>query len=101
VDGLSVTVAPSPVTRPYALVQEVGRRPNQPGPPIEPILAWVKRKFGVSGKEATSRAYLVARKLHRKGMPGKGFFSRAREVSGKLARPFVLAAIRRWAGRVA
>lgn len=30
---------------PYAAVLEYGRRPNRPGPPLEPIVGWVRRKM--------------------------------------------------------
>jgi len=99
----SIRVVPSPVTNPYAVVQELGRRPRQPGPPLAPILAWVKYKFGVSGKEADSIAFLVRRKLHNKGMKGRFFFRRTRRdiKARKLSESLVRAAIRRWAKRVA
>ena len=31
---------------PYAGIIERGRRPGRPGPPLLPIVGWVKRKFG-------------------------------------------------------
>lgn len=32
-------------TAPYAGVLEYGRRPNRPGPPLQPIIEWVHRKL--------------------------------------------------------
>ena len=100
---LKIEVTPSPVTERYAVVQALGRRPGQPGPPVAPILAWVQRKFGESGALAKSHAFAVARKLHRTGMVGRYFFKRAREsvAAKKKATLLVQAAVRRWKRRVA
>jgi hypothetical protein len=100
VTGLKVRVAPSPVTQPYAIVQEKGRTAGAPGPPLAPILAWVERKLGKSGAEARRAAGAIRKKLHEKGMPGRGFFARARAATRKLSKPFVLAAVSRWKRRV-
>ncbi len=100
---LKTSVAPSPVTNPYAVVMEMGRRPNQPGPPLDPILDWVQRKFGLSGKKADSAAFLVRRKIHRRGIKPRFFFQRARrskqvrDQAVSLSRAAVRRARKRWA----
>jgi len=99
-DGIVTT---SPLSHPYDVVQELGRRPGQPGPPLAPILAWVKRKGIATGKEAERAARAIARKLHLKGMPGRFFFRRARadRAVREKAMALVRAGIRRWKRRVA
>jgi hypothetical protein len=59
----------------YGMPVETGTRPHWP--PREPILRWVKHKFGVDGKEAESIAFLVARKIAKRGTPGHLMFERA------------------------
>lgn len=59
----------------YGQPVEGGTRPHWP--PREPILRWVKHKFGVDGKEADSIAFLVARKIAKKGTRGHFMFERA------------------------
>lgn len=54
----------------YAVAVELGTRPHFP--PLEPLIDWVKAKFGISGeKEARGAAFLVARKIARKGTVGQ------------------------------
>ena len=98
---LKVSVVPAPITEVYALVMELGRRPNKPGPPLAPIRRWVERQLGKSGKEAKQIAFLVRRKIHRKGIAARKFFARARADKGALKQStaLVLAAVRRWARR--
>lgn len=45
-------------TAPYAAVLEYGRRPNRPGPPLQPIIAWVNRKMrgGITGQYRAAKA---------------------------------------------
>lgn len=50
----------------YAVPVEIGTRPHFP--PIEPLIDWVKAKFGISGeKEARGAAFAVARKIAARG----------------------------------
>jgi len=58
---------------PYALPMETGTKPIFP--PVAALVPWVTRKFGVSGKEARSVAFLVARSIRRKGgLKARKFF---------------------------
>jgi hypothetical protein len=58
-------------TAPYAAVLEYGRRPGRPGPPLAPILAWVKRKLVGNGSVKPEDAYGVAlairQRIHDRG----------------------------------
>ena len=36
-------------------------------PPIAPLERWVNAKFGISGKEATSMAFAIAKKIEKEG----------------------------------
>mgnify|MGYP000630952051 CR=1 FL=1 len=53
----------------YALVVEHGSRPHWP--PRAPIEFWVARKLGVRGKRVRAVAFLVARKIARRGTPAQ------------------------------
>ena len=58
----------------YAPIQERGRQPGR-FPPSGPIMLWVKRKLGVANpKEIKAVAFLVARKIARKGTSGAAMF---------------------------
>lgn len=56
----------------YAEAVELGTRPHMP--PVEPLIDWVRQKFGLSGKEAKSAAWRVARGIARHGTPAAGMF---------------------------
>ncbi len=101
-EPLSGVVTVTPLSQPYAVVQELGRRPGQPGPPLAPILSWVLRKGIASGKDAKRAAFLIRRKLHVKGMTGRHFFKRgrSRKAAHVKALALVKAALRRFARRV-
>lgn len=65
----------------YAAAVEYGRGPSKRRGtiPLEDSLkAWVHRKLGVPyGKELDSAAFLIARKIHRKGTKAQPFFAPA------------------------
>jgi hypothetical protein len=44
-----------------------GRPPSNKRPPIKALEQWVKAKFGVQGKKATSIAFAVANKIKKEG----------------------------------
>ena len=78
---------------PHAVVMEEGRKPGTQ-PPLEPIIAWVKRHkatFSIGGGQAGDRrarsvAFAIARKIKRKGIPSnprfdkRGFFKKAQKA---------------------
>ena len=61
----------------YGIVIEEGRRPGQRMPPVGPIALWAQRKLGVSGKEARSVGFVIARSIGKKGFKGARMFERA------------------------
>ncbi len=61
----------------YGEVVEMGRRPGKGFPPIAPITLWAIRKLGVADKEAKSVAFLIARKIAKKGFEGAHMFQKA------------------------
>lgn len=63
---------------PYAVVMEEGRQPNRPigRAGIAGIGLWVRRKLGLSGKDAQSATWAIATSIARKGIPGK-FYAKA------------------------
>lgn len=79
--GGTVRVFAQPPADIYAGVMEFGRRPGARRPPLLPILFWVKTKLRISDeKQAKSVAFLIARKIGIKGIPGHFMFQRALEV---------------------
>lgn len=73
---------------PYGLPVERGRKPGK-FPPIAPIELWVRRKLQVSDSEARSVAFLVARKIARRGTKGAFMFQEGLEASrGKVNKTF-------------
>lgn len=60
----------------YVIPVELGTRPHFP--PVEKLIDWVKLRFpGKSETEARSIAFLVARKISRKGTKGEKMFAGA------------------------
>lgn len=71
----------------HGLPVELGTKPHWP--PIEPIADWVVAKLGVPRAEAGSVAFLVARKISRKGTKGvhmfeKNFSEQAGQITNML-----------------
>ena len=58
------------------IIIDEGARPHRPPPQnLEP---WIRRKLGISGiKEVKKAAFLVSRKISRRGLPARQLFSRA------------------------
>lgn len=52
----------------YGQVVDQGRPAGATPPPVDAIEFWVRRKLGVSGDEARSVAYLIARAIGRRGI---------------------------------
>jgi len=62
----------------YAGVMELGRRPGKKFPPLQAMLFWVKTKLHIEDeKQARSVAFLVGRKIVKKGIAGHFMFQRA------------------------
>jgi hypothetical protein len=57
----------------YALPTEFGSRPHWP--PLAPIEFWVKRKLRVPAKQVRGVAFLVARKIARRGTEPRRIFT--------------------------
>lgn len=63
------------VDAPHAAPINNGTRPFHP--PLEPLIAWAVRKFGVSEKEARRIARNVAKKISEEGIEPRHFFEKA------------------------
>ena len=61
----------------YAAIVERGRAPGRTPPPTAPVLLWVQRKLGLTGPAALHAAYLIARKIGRRGTVGAYYFRHA------------------------
>lgn len=62
-------------SQPTALFLEDGTKPHMP--PVEALVPWVRAVLGVEPSRARSVAFLVARKIARKGTPAKKPFEKA------------------------
>jgi hypothetical protein len=77
----------------HAVPVELGSVPHWP--PRGPIQAWVHRKFGLSGKEMISVAFLVARAISRHGTRAHHMFQQGYDLAQRLAPRFIDAAVER------
>jgi hypothetical protein len=79
--GGTMRVFAQPPADTYAgVAAEFGRLPGK-FPPLAPLVLWVKQKFGIGDeKQARSVAFLLARKIARRGIAGHFAFQRALEV---------------------
>lgn len=68
----SVTTTLDPI---YGEPVEYGRKPGKM-PPSDAIKLWVIRKLGLSGKEADSAAFLIARAIGRRGTKAARMFQK-------------------------
>lgn len=59
----------------YGAPLEYGTKPHFP--PIAPIQFWVEKRLGLSGKDAQSAAYCIARAISRRGTKGYLMFNKA------------------------
>lgn len=64
----------------YGLPVETGRKPGR-RPPKDAIKLWVIRKLGLTGREADSAAFLIARAIGRRGTKGAFMFQKGFERS--------------------
>lgn len=80
-------------SQPSATFLELGTKPHMP--PVEALIPWVKAVLGVEPKRARSVAFLVARKIARKGTKPKRPFDKAiAATEGQVLRLFEDAARR-------
>lgn len=68
----------------YAEVIEKGRKPGKGiasavsgGKYVSPLIPWVQTKLGISGEEAKQVAFLIGRKIKKKGFAGAHMFTKA------------------------
>lgn len=82
----------------HGLPVELGTKPHFP--PIAPIADWVHAKLGVPQAEAGSVAFLIARKISRKGTKGAHMFEKTfTEQASQISR-MLLAALDRVTARL-
>jgi hypothetical protein len=74
---------------PHAAAIEYGRRPGRPGPPLTPILAWVRRQLvgrstggrpPLADEDAVGVAWLIQRRIHARGSPPRFILRRQRAL---------------------
>lgn len=60
---------------PYAIVMEEGRAPGKPISRVgqAAIFLWVRRKLGLSGKEARAAGFAITMAIRRRGIAGKHY----------------------------
>jgi hypothetical protein len=56
---------------PYSPIIEGGRRPGARMPPPRVLEGWVRRRLGISGKEAKGVAFVVARAIAKRGLQAR------------------------------
>ena len=77
-EGQAVTIFEGAPADVYAAPVEFGARPHMP--PSSALLLWVKQKLQIDDeKKAASVAFLVARKIARRGTPARHMFQRAQD----------------------
>lgn len=65
----------------YGMVVELGRTPGKAAPPSSALELWVRRKLGVPENRVKSVAFLVARKIGKRGTKAVKMFSSSFEES--------------------
>lgn len=63
----------------YGEPVEFGTRPHFP--PVKAIQHWVEKKLRISGKDARSVAFLIARAISRRGTKGAKMFGKGVQIS--------------------
>lgn len=84
----------------YAPVMEFGRRsigtnPDAKMPPISAIRLWVRRKFGLKGRELNRATWAMAKHILYHGTKGKRYFQKALKNTEPTVRSLFEAAISR------
>ena len=73
----------------HAIPVELGRRPGQRQPPLEPLIDWVELKLGLGPEESRGAAFAVARKIAARGTEGAHMFRRGLDAgAGEVERIF-------------
>ncbi len=80
----------------YAGYVEGGRRKGAPMPPVSAIRKWVRLKFGYSGAQARSTAFVIARSISKKGIKPKPIVKRSFPKIVRLYRKNLRDANRKW-----
>lgn len=70
--------------RKYPLVVEHGRQPGSKMPPPSKLYRWVQIVMNVPAKSVKGVAFVVARRIGRKGIKGKHIFSKAYQSNKSL-----------------
>ncbi|WP_287365113.1 HK97 gp10 family phage protein [Thauera sp.] len=84
----------------YAVAVELGTKPHMP--PVEPLINWARQKLGVSGKQAESAGWAIAKSIAARGTKGHFMFADTWDANqAQVARGFEIAVgriVRRLAG---
>lgn len=82
----------------YALPVELGTRPHFP--PITPLRDWVEKRLGVDPSRSEQVAFLIARKIAKKGTKGARMAGRALDDNADQVNQIVAGAIPRIVARL-
>lgn len=96
-DGMGVAgTVGSPLN--YALPVELGTKPHFP--PIAPLADWVEKKLGVDPSRSEHVAYLIARKIAKRGTKGAHYGTRTLDEQAAQVNKIVAAALPRIVARL-
>lgn len=82
----------------YAAAVELGTKPHFP--PLAPLRDWVQRKLGVDASRSESVAFLVARKIAKRGTKAAKMFATALNDNASQVNSILAARVRRIADRL-
>lgn len=82
----------------YALPVEIGTKPHFP--PLAPLRDWVEKKLGVDPSRSEHVAFLVARKIAKRGTKGQRYAGRALDDNGDQVNQIVAGAVPRIVARL-
>ncbi len=82
----------------YALPVELGTKPHFP--PVEPLRDWVEKKLGVDPSRSGQVAFLIARKIAKRGTKGARYAGRALDENADQVNQIVAAALPRIVARL-
>ena len=84
----------------YPQVMELGREPGAKQPPISAIEPWVRRVIRPDEKEVKRIAFLISRKIAKKGIKPRNFMKKGWEKSQESIKKFFAQAVERIAERL-